>query len=114
MTIASKRKARKTPSNLSPSGKTLRSIPGHCIVCGRSDVDLVAYTSSRSRLFCHRDHAVTEALRTFRYCASTGHDATTVLAHNHHRLIEWLDGKLSAEDIARMVIYAEYGELPKR
>jgi hypothetical protein len=36
-----------------------------------------------------------------------------VVAQRHLRLIEWLDGKLDATDIARMVIYAEYGELPE-
>lgn len=114
MAATSQRAARKFPSNASPSGRTLQSTPGQCIVCRRSNVDLHPYTSSQTRLFCRRDHDIAEAMRTMGYSMTSQPDATTAVAQRHLRLIEWLEDKLSARDVAAMVIYAEYRELPRR
>lgn len=102
-------KARKQRLNLA-------SLPGRCIVCHRpaSAVELHPYTSSRVRLFCRRDHDVGEAIRRKGYAHSSRTSPylpTTVLMWKHRRLIERMEDRLSAEDIATVLIYVEYGDL---
>ena len=76
-------------------------------------MELHPYTSQKERVFCPRGHNVTEAMRRMGYSMNTQPDANTAVAQRHLRLIEWLEGKLSAEDIAKVVIYAEYRKLPR-
>ena len=96
-------------------GKVLHSRPGRCTVCHRSwaEVELHPYSSQRMRLFCHRDRYVAEAMRILDWHRETGYDPTTVATQSHLPLIELLEGKLSYEDIARVVIWAAYHEMPR-
>lgn len=115
MATSSQRRVRKSSNNASPSGRTLKSIPDRCIVCRRtrSEVDLHPYTSQKARVFCRRDHDITDAMRKMGCSMNTHPDATTAVAQRHLRLIEWLEDKLSPKDIAKVLIYVYSGTLPR-